>query len=98
MYADALSDLVDHLREDLGDPKLPFIAATIGELVEKSNAGLKREINNILLDLPNQRPNTACVDARDVKGHIGDGVHYNTESMEEIGRRFAKLLLAMERP
>ncbi len=97
LYADALSDLVDRLRADLADPTLPFIAATIGELVEKSNAGLKRQINQILLDLPNQRAHTACVDARDLKGHIGDGVHYDTASMEEIGRRFAKSLLAMEK-
>ncbi len=97
LYADALSDLVDRLRADLADPTLPFIAATIGELVEKANSGHKRKINEILLDLPNQKPHTACVDARDVKGHIGDGTHYDTTAMEEIGRRFAKQLLELEK-
>lgn len=89
-YPAALSDLVDRLRADLGVPDLPFIACTIGEMKPDSETSLKSRMNEILLDLPNQRPNTACVDARDLKGHIGDSVHFDTASQEEIGHRFAK--------
>lgn len=89
-YPAALSDLVDRLRADLGVPDLPFIACTIGEMKPDSGTSLKSKMNEILLNLPNQRPNTACVDARDLKGHIGDSVHFDTASQEEIGRRFAE--------
>ena len=90
-YAEALHDLVDRLRRDLKDPDLPFLAATIGEMRADRPKARKSEINRILLDLPKNRPHTACVDARDLKGHIGDSVHYDTASQEEIGRRFARL-------
>ncbi len=88
-YPAAINDLVDRLRADLGLPDLPFIACTIGEMKPDSETSLKAKMNEILLDLPNHRPNTACVDARDLKGHIGDSVHFDTASQEEIGRRYA---------
>lgn len=94
-YEDALHDLVDRLRADLDDPDLPFLAATIGEIRPDTPDSRRTEINRILLDLPNHRENTACVDARDLEGHIGDSVHYDTASQEEIGRRFARLYLPM---
>ena len=54
---------------------------------------LTREINEILLALPKKRHIPACVDARDLKGHIGDHVHYNAQSQIEIGKRYAKAYL-----
>jgi hypothetical protein len=95
-YADSLNSLVDRLRADLDIPDLPFIACTIGEM-NKDTAEVKRaEMNKLLLDLPNHRPNTACVDARDLTGHIGDSVHFDTGSQNEIGRRFAAELIEIE--
>ncbi len=95
VYAAALGNLVDRLRADLGDPALPFVASTIGEMKPDTPENDKAGINRLLLDLPNQRPHTACVDSRDLKGHIGDGVHFDTASQEEIGRRFAAALLKL---
>jgi len=93
MYEARLLDLVDRYRRDLNDPNLPFIACTVGSFIaERSKAKrfpFSKEINDILLRLPEKRKFTACVDARDVKGHIGDELHYNSESQIEIGKRFA---------
>lgn len=94
-YAAALHDLVDRLRIDLSDPGLPFIACTIGEMRPDAAGKMNTGINQILLDLPNRRPGTACVDARDLKGHIGDSVHFDTASQEEIGRRYAAAFLKL---
>lgn len=96
-YQKSLLKLVDNLRKDLGIPDLPFIACTIGSFVEaKANYPRAREINGILLDLPKQRPQTACVDARDLKGNIGDNLHYNTESQTTIGPRYAEKYLSLQ--
>jgi len=93
-YEDSLLDLVDRYRRDLKQPDLPFIACTIGSFIAESDKAKRftytREINEILLRLPTKRKHTACVDARDLKGHIGDSLHYSTESQHEIGKRFAK--------
>jgi hypothetical protein len=97
-YPAALSDLVDRLRADLASPDLPFVASTVGEMRQDSELNNKlAAVNRVLLDLPNQRPNTACVDARDLKTHIGDFVHFDTAAQEEIGRRFAAKYLELRR-
>lgn len=96
LYAENLNSLVDRLRADLGDPELPFVACTIGEMRPDSPENPKAAINAILLDLPKQRPGTGCVDARDLKSSIGDSVHFDTASQEEIGRRYAAELKKLQ--
>ena len=81
--------LIQNLRADLNEPELPFVACTIGSFNTKPNFPYVKEINNILLTLPQREPYTACVDARDLTGHIGDRVHYNTESHIIMGQRYA---------
>ena len=91
VYSDKLVDLVQRLRVDLNEPELPFVSCTIGTFIKPKGKYLYvKEINDDLLDLPDLVPKTACVDARDLDdGHIGDYMHYNTESQQTIGRRFA---------
>lgn len=89
VYATKLLKLVDNLRADLSTPDLPFIACTVGEMGESPRVADKAAMNAILLSLPDKRPHTACVDARDLKGNIGDNVHFDTASQNAIGRRYA---------
>ena len=95
VHAAKLRNLVESLRADLNQPNLPFIACTIGEMGDEATLPNKAAMNEILLALPTQLPHTACVDARDLKTHIGDHVHFDTAAQEEIGRRFAKLMNAL---
>ena len=95
VYEEKLHKLVGDLRADLGEPQLPFLACTIGEMVPENQERRNPDINKILLSLPQKIPGTACVDARDLKTHIGDNVHFDTPAQEEIGRRFAAKFLAM---
>lgn len=88
-YEARLLKLVDDLRADLAQPSLPFIACTIGEMGGPSKLADKAAINQILLALPSKREFAACVDARDLKTHIGDSVHFDTAAQQEIGKRFA---------
>lgn len=93
-YADALNTMIDGLRKELEEPDLPFVASTILELRE--DIELRKSINEILLSLPTRRDHTACVDARDLNGHIGDMVHIDTPSQDEIGRRMAAQMVKLQ--
>lgn len=84
-YEASLLDLVDRIRKDLGDSKLPFIVCTITD----TSFQHPDIINKILLSLPEKRNYTGCVDARDLTGKA-DQLHYNRESQIEVGKRFAK--------
>jgi sialate O-acetylesterase len=87
-YSDKLSTLIRSLRSDLNEPDLPFIACTIGTFINSNNYPRVTEMNAALLTLPDREPYTACVDARDLTGHIGDNMHYSTESQRIIGKRY----------
>lgn len=93
VYPEALSKMIEDLRSNLGIKDLPFIACTIGEM--RASADMQKKMNLILLDLPNRTGNTACVDARELKTHIGDSVHFDTAAQDEMGRRFAKEFLKL---
>ena len=85
-YAARLAQMIADLRADLKAPQLPFVASAIGEM---RPGGLQPQINAQLLALSQNVPAAGCADARDLKSSIGDNVHFDTASQEEIGRRMA---------
>lgn len=93
-YAEQLRSMITSFRADLALPDLPFIACTIGEMQPEPRLSDLKAMNEILLALPKSVPHTGCVDARDLKTHIGDSVHFDTAAQEEIGRRFAARALS----
>lgn len=94
-YAEQLRAMITSFRADLALPDLPFIASTIGEMQPEPRLTDLKAMNEILLALPKSVPHTGCVDARDLKTHIGDSVHFDTAAQEEIGRRFAAKALSL---
>ncbi len=94
-HAELLRAMIEALRADLAVPELPFIACTIGEMQPEPRLQDLQAMNEILLALPKAVPHTACVDARDLKTHIGDSVHFDTAAQNEIGKRFAAKLIEL---
>jgi hypothetical protein len=97
LHADRLRAMIEAFRTDLAQPDLPFIACTIGEMKEEPTLSNLKAMNDIQLALPKRVPQTACVDARDLKTHIGDSVHFDTAAQNEIGKRFAAKLAEMQK-
>jgi Carbohydrate esterase, sialic acid-specific acetylesterase len=95
LYDGRLRMMIESLRAELQQPDLPFIACTIGEMKDEPQLTKLRAVNEILLTFPKSVQNTACIDARDVKTHIGDKVHFDTAAQNEIGKRFAAKMLEM---
>ena len=98
LHAERLRAMIESLRADLALPELPFIACTIGEMKGEPLLTNLKAMNDILLALPKSVTHTACVDARDLKTHIGDAVHFDTAAQNEIGKRFAAKFLEMSKP
>lgn len=82
LYINKLQQLVNRLRDDLHQPKLPFVAGEIGYF-NKADF-INKEINK----LPRQLNETAVVSAKDLTDK-GDKLHFNTESARELGKRYA---------
>ena len=97
LHTERLRIMIEAFRTDLEQPDLPFIACTIGEMQPGPRLSDLKSMNDIQLALPKTVPHTACVDARDLKTHIGDSVHFDTAAQNEIGKRFAAKLAEMQK-
>ena len=94
LYTESLHKMIEGLRKELNEPELPFVVTTILEL--RPDIELRKSINEKLLAIPDELPHTGAVDGRDLTGHIGDMVHIDTPSQNEIGQRFAKLMMKLK--
>lgn len=91
-YRAELHTLIGHLREDLGKPDLPFVAATLGPWrADRSSA-----INRVILALPAEVPATAVVDTLAVTPPLqakpDDPSHYDSPSARRLGEHYAEAL------
>ncbi|HRE04788.1 MAG TPA: sialate O-acetylesterase [Opitutaceae bacterium] len=88
-YAARFNRLISRLRTDLGYPAAPVI---VGELSHaRSTSGV---LNPVLRNLPNSVARCTCV-ASDGLTDKGDGTHFDSPSLREFGRRYARAFLSM---
>jgi hypothetical protein len=91
IYLERLSVLINRIRTLAGDKKLPFVAGELG----KYEPGYK-VINDILVNLPAKVSNTALVSSEGLV-HNGDHVHFDAASAGELGKRYAKAMLGIQK-
>ncbi len=84
-YLEKLQKLVEDLRSDLNEPALPFVA---GQVINVP------EINDQIAELPKKVKNTAYVTSEGLKG--SDRWHFDSESMRELGKRYAEAISGIE--
>jgi hypothetical protein len=92
-YTEKLTLLINRFREAFDNPTLPFVAGEVGYF-NKSTL-----INPVLDALPNNVAYTQTVSAQGLTDK-GDGVHFDTPSARELGKRYAmamKKLLGAEK-
>lgn len=86
-YPNQLTNLVAHLREDLGDPNLLFVAGQIGQFNTSHT-----NFNNMIITISSFINNTACV-LSDGLTDKGDNLHFNRASQIVLGERYADIVL-----
>jgi Carbohydrate esterase, sialic acid-specific acetylesterase len=91
IYLAQLKELIERFRALVNDPKLPFIAGELGRFRPEFSG-----INNELTKLPVMVPYTAVATAEGLT-HRGDTVHFDSPSADELGRRYAKKMLEVQK-
>ena len=82
-YVARLAALAQALRTELKCPEVPFLVGEIGTLPCDCTA-----MNPILREAAACIPRGALVQARDLTGHLADGVHFDTPSYKVLGARY----------
>lgn len=89
MYLPKLKELIRRIREETGDPELPFVAGELGRYKDNDE-----NINTELARLPQEVPHTAVVSS-EVLFHKGDGTHFNSTSLSVFGKRYAEKMMEL---
>lgn len=100
-YASRLAGMVAALRTDLGAGELPFVAGELGEFLapvtKEGTPSFWPLVNEQIASLPGLVSNCAVVDSSGLV-HKGDVVHFDSASLREFGRRYAKAMEGLRKP
>lgn len=98
-YGSRLAQMISDLRADLGAGEVPFVAGKLGEFLapvsKEGKPSFWPVVNEQLTALPQTVPHTAVVESTDLK-HKGDQVHFDTPSLREFGKRYAKAMKSLQ--
>ena len=101
-YEIKLQQLINDVREDLGDPQLPFIAGNLAEFYgtgKDHNAPDRvariNKIKGILRSLPEKVPHTGFVETTGCSPAARAKVHFNRQSYILLGKRYAEVYFDM---
>jgi len=93
-YNDNLRTLIEALRRDLDRPELPFIMGRVNAPADRYPA--LEAVREAQVRAAESIPGVQLVNTDDLSMH-NDNLHYDTEGVMEMGRRFAAAYLALDR-
>lgn len=89
-YPDRLKDLVQNLRNDFNNPKLPVVYSQLGSWRDDYKA-----FNAMIVQQPAIIPHTACITTEGL-GNL-DKAHFDTAGQRGLGERFAAAMAKLEK-
>lgn len=91
LYLAQLDTLVNRIRKEVGNPKLPFIVGELGRY--RNNYQL---VNTELAKVPSSIPFTGLATSEGLV-HKGDTTHFDGTSANTLGHRFAAKMLEVQK-
>jgi hypothetical protein len=98
-YGERLDAMIAELRAELGAADVPFVAGELGPFLSKGSAekpSLWPLVNEQIAALPGRVKRTGVASSAGLK-HKGDGVHFDSASLREFGRRYAQAMQQLQR-
>lgn len=90
LYLGRITTLIERIRKESGDPNLPFVVGELGRFRPQFLM-----FNKELAKVPKAVPFTLRVTSEGLV-HKGDTAHFDSPSMVEYGKRFAKGMLQLQ--
>jgi hypothetical protein len=96
-YGERLAKMVTDLRDDLGAGDVPFVAGRLGEFLKaKEGKPVYFDVVNQGIDsIATRVAKAASVSSEGLK-HKGDGVHFDSASLREFGKRYAAAMQKLQ--
>ena len=95
-YRDRFAEFISRLRADLDAADVPVVVGELGEyLMADERHVYARVVNEQLALIPLKVPHSGFVSSAGLV-HKGDGVHFDSPSVREFGRRYAHAFLSLD--
>lgn len=91
-YLEDLTKLIRDLRNEFGDPSLPFVAGQVFYHPEKKPQ--TKQINDQIMKLPDLVPFTGSVSSENLTTF--DNTHFDAQSIKLLGQRYAEEMLKIQ--
>lgn len=95
-YEAGLGKMLADLREDLGQPDLPIVVGQIGEFLKPDKQPYAETVRAAIKAIPGKLPNVGYADSAGL-GDKGDQLHFSADAQKELGARFAKAMMALQK-
>jgi hypothetical protein len=97
-YGERLAKMVTALRADLGAGDVPFVAGRLGEFLKAKDGepAFFGVVNAQIDSIATRVPKAAAVSSEGLK-HKGDGVHFDSASLREFGKRYAAAMQKLQK-
>jgi sialate O-acetylesterase len=90
-YPKVFADFIGSVRNDLGQPDLPFYLVQIGRFVVNRDPKEWNAVQEAQRQIPNRVPNTATIASVDLE--LDDLIHVGTQGLKRLGARLARVAL-----
>lgn len=95
VYAEALTELIARFRSELGTPDVPFILGQVGRFEAAPWGEHTKQVYAAQLEVAASTPRAAFVSSEGLASKP-DNIHFNSESLRELGRRYYEAFRKIE--
>ena len=88
VYKENLSELIERLRHDLDAPDVPFIIGQLGQFEGKPWTEARHQVDRAQKEVAAETAHSAFVSSDGLTAKA-DNTHFNRESLQDFGRRYA---------
>jgi hypothetical protein len=88
VYKENLSELIERFRHDLDAPDVPFIIGQLGQFEGKPWTEARHQVDRAQKEVAAETAHSAFVSSDGLTAKA-DNTHFNRESLQEFGRRYA---------
>jgi len=95
-YLERLANMLEDLRADLGEPDVPIVVGEIGRYLHDPKYPFAQAVNEALAQVPQRVSHTILTTSEGLTPQE-DGAHLDTRSQREMGERYARRMLELQR-
>ncbi|GAA5130632.1 sialate O-acetylesterase [Luteolibacter yonseiensis] len=95
-YEARLKQMLTDLRADLKQPELPIVVGQIGDFMDEKKFPGAETVRKAIRRMPQLLEHVGYADSARLKDK-GDKLHFDTDGSKQLGERFAKAMLELEK-